>query len=331
MRCNKEQGDKLGVACRVHFVHYECLGKGMDEYICGDGCEECKFNHINLHDRENCGNCGEKIGNRTECLIFKTFCMSCRGRFLDNSHFTNCQYCNSLFEFCSKTQTFSQKTSPQVENFYEDFEMSKVNPSKTINFQSQNSFMEVDKPVNRTQSLYSSSKNLKFPALDLLSKKESSNFSLSLDEAQFKRKYKGIILSDSRSITSFTTYCTSCHQESDIAFQCNHNHCYKCIFNQLINKLTGFIYLANNNRVEEIENQFKLLCLSKGCNEAIQVPSKMMLEYQMGELERYILTEFIPYFDGIKTKFSICKCGFLLGSISKIKMNCYCDRNLPYF
>ena len=160
------------------------------------------------------------------------------------------------------------------------------------------------------------------------------NLKKRMQKSDFKVSYNGpVIINQSisnsplKSEVNFNTRCAICPSGSNIGLLCNHNLCSKCLLNSIIYEFKDFIALIKNNNFEGIPEKFILKCPVPECKRVMRIPYLILskiLELPLSASEMELIKPFLPYFDGIKCKFSKCRCGFTVMMVHKRKINCKC-------
>ena len=122
--------------------------------------------------------------------------------------------------------------------------------------------------------------------------------------------------------------CSTCKSNSDVAFLCNHNLCNNCILNESFHVIKSFAVLVYDHVITEIPEKFALHCPVISCKSKIRMPFIILyyiLQKYLSQYELYILHAFIPYFDGIRCKFVVCRCNNTVGLVNNLRLNCACQ------
>ena len=132
---------------------------------------------------------------------------------------------------------------------------------------------------------------------------------------------------NSKNLNFFRPICEICKGSSDLAFMCNHNLCHSCISNTVLKLYKDFAQIILQNNISRLKPNFTIKCPIFDCKEFIKIPVNLMSSRIRNYLlvdETQIILNFAPYLDGIKTNFSLCKCGQIIGRTGAIKSNCKC-------
>ena len=127
----------------------------------------------------------------------------------------------------------------------------------------------------------------------------------------------------------FQAPCHVCKGESNVAFACDHNLCYQCIAKNCFPVFQKFIQCYRQGRPEGIPRNSVFVCPVSNCKKNIRVPTELLLTMNKGMIQQTdleILSVFIPYFDGIRARFSVCKCNRIVGDAGGININCNCRK-----
>ena len=130
-----------------------------------------------------------------------------------------------------------------------------------------------------------------------------------------------------KNIPRIFTVCSLCGNPEGYKFSCSHSYCFSCLYLIYLENFNSALILIQSGNIKSLKESFQVRCTSNGCGTLIRVPLDFISQNivkQVPEDLRIIMHEFLPYFDGIKTKFTICNCGRCIGKIGMITLNCKC-------
>ena len=127
--------------------------------------------------------------------------------------------------------------------------------------------------------------------------------------------------------------CSNCNLFSGDIFHNSHIFCFTCLYTAYTSTMNAILIKIKEKKISELPNKFVLRCIDNECNIPLKIPMYLILKSVLDKMEsewKEIAINFMPYFDGIKTAFSICKCENTIGNIEHVVLGCKCLRNMNY-
>ena len=115
--------------------------------------------------------------------------------------------------------------------------------------------------------------------------------------------------------------CVNCKEVSNFALTCNHNQCYTCLIKKNLPTYYEFVKRIIDKNLSQIKNKFIIKCCAENCNFEFNLPSCILLENNVklfSKAQEEVISEFIPYLDGLSLEFTLCRCPHNTKIIAKI-------------
>lgn len=289
-------------------------------------CEHCKaiieiyeFNKNTLRPVKSCNICKEaKESMYAQCEFQNFYCNECLN-YIKNP--------DDIFAFCK---------CPACKNLIESIKAFRIScivvPQILTCWFCKKEFKENYKCENGLYYCENCLNSIKTQEISILCQCNYCSQLVTMIEEQIyiemeEKRTKEEIMRRAKLEVDFTVTCQSCKEFSDFALPCNHNVCNNCVFHSNFKIFSDFLECFYSKTPEKIPEKSFSICPVKNCSVKVRVSTSFFFKF----CESYFSPEnlaifslFLPYFDGIKSKFLMCRCGNLIGLIGKLKLNCAC-------